>query len=574
MGKYQRLTLAFIIAAVPPILFEKYTFFLYLSANPNFFTFSGYRLWFDLIWFGVAGALSAILLGRKTRLAVLPLLGAAFLLIIIVNAKPFCDPRECYVSSTDGLASLRDFLLLGSLGVTTAAASLKSWFNSTERHGIADPLFQLGVVTLLGYALSFFQLMHIFAGVTAPYPENYLQWFLAGAPSSLTGSMLILDRGNLNGIAAKLLAGSAGVILGLTLAFELPCADCGGNFLPIVSILALAAGFALPACLLEVKWKRSRKKGWIPKGLRKAPTITASAVIILTIVLMWGFFFATNYQASVVNGFVGVKDSSFSPLEVGRAFVYAGGYLAIPRVVSQSVGVNVSFGHTTINQTGYPNDFLSAGVGDQSPNCCKDGLDLAYRADVVMFSNGTEAAVARAWWACDVNIACGGYSWQQLLHLGLVRLPVGALSNWVELEMNWSSPTSVEWFYKMTSANGTSTSWTLFSSFTPPKIQKDYWDAGLFLVGTANLPEEYAYFYQFGVSSAYPINQASWQVFEKCPEIVLNGSWSCIPKAGYTNGDHSFWKVLYTWGRDYPGVVSGLVEPPMALLGAWAVSIS
>ena len=93
------------------------------------------------------------------------------------------------------------------------------------------------------------------------------------------------------------------------------------------------------------------------------------------------------------------------------------GYLAIPRVVSQSVGINVSLGNTTISQNEYPNDFLAAGVGDESPNCCKDGLDLAYRADVIEFSNGTEAVLARAWWACDYIMACGGYSWRQLLHL-------------------------------------------------------------------------------------------------------------------------------------------------------------
>ncbi|MGI0079097.1 MAG: hypothetical protein ACRECH_05685 [Nitrososphaerales archaeon] len=138
-----------------------------------------------------------------------------------------------------------------------------------------------------------------------------------------------------------------------------------------------------------------------------------SATIIITIVILLGTFLVPNYQMSVVNNIGSFQYNSFSPVEVGHSFVYSGGYLAIPRVTTKSVGVTVSFGNTSISSSG--SNFLAAGVGDQSPNCCKDGLDLAYRADAVLFSNGTEALLARAWWACDENIACAGYSWQQLL---------------------------------------------------------------------------------------------------------------------------------------------------------------
>ena len=539
---------AVLVVVIPPILFEKYTFFLYLSASPDFFTFSGYRLWFDLIWFGVSGVFSAIIFNRDGKAAVLPSLIASAIFVLVVNVPPFCDPRECYVSSTDGLAFLRDYLLLAALGISTSAVSLRRWFDKSNRRQVLDVAFELGVVTLLGYALSFFQLMHIFAGVSAPFPENYLQWFLSSATPSVAGSMLILGRGNLGGLIAKLYGGTSGVLLSLLLAIDLPCGDCSGYALSIASILFLAFVFALPAWFLE---KTKRNEMWISR----TTSITAGTVVVITIILMWGFFFVTNYEMSVVNGFSDVSNSSFSQIEVGHAFAYAGGYLAIPRVDSQSVGVNISFGNTTINQSSYPRDFLSAGVGDQSPNCCKDGLDLAYRADLFLFSNGTEAAVARAWWACDVNIACGGYSWQQLLHIGSARLPDNTISNWVNLEMNWSSPTSIDWFYRITyTANHTTSPWVIFSSFTPPKIQNHYWDAGLFYVGSGNLPTGYAYFYQFGVSSAYPIEQSDWHVFISCPDIVLNGSWNCIPRAGFINGAHSMWKVLYTFGRNYPGV--------------------
>ena len=201
----------------------------------------------------------------------------------------------------------------------------------------------------------------------------------------------------------------------------------------------------------------------------------------MAIILLLSLFFTGNYQLSVVNGFSGVSNSTFSPLEVGHTFVYSGGYLAIPRVVSQSVGINVSLGNTTISQNEYPNDFLAAGVGDQSPNCCKDGFDLAYRADVIEFSNGTEAVLARAWWACDYIMACGGYSWQQLLHLGSLDLPAGALSNWIELQMNWTNSQDIQWFYRIHHASNESvTPWILYSSLHSAEDTESLLGCGFF----------------------------------------------------------------------------------------------
>ena len=537
--------LATISVFVPPLIFEKYTFYLYLTASPNFFQFSGDRLWFNIIWFGIGGVISTLLLGRRRKMVILPPILSAAILIIAVNVTPFCEVRECYVSSTDGLAPLRDFLLLAALGIITSAASLKTW--PTSNHKQVDRAFELGIPILVGYALSFFPVLHIFAGVTIAFPSNYLQWFLAGAPAGLAGSMLLLNRGNARGALSKLAAGTLGVTLGIALALEVPCEACSGFTLPVLSIIALSIIFSVPAMLISDKNVSARRRQIIPN-------FTTIATILLTMVLLWGFFLTSNYEVSVVNSFSGVSQPTYSPVEVGHSFAYSAGYLAIPRVVSHAVGVNVSFGNSTLDQSRFPNNFLAAGIGDQSPNCCKDGLDLSYRADAMEFSNGTEAVVARAWWACDVNMACGGYSWQQLLHFGSLAIPNGSLSHWVELEMNWTSPTLIQWFYRINLNSSYSTPWVAFSSFVPPKIQNHYWDAGLYYVGEGNQPTFWAYFYQFGVSSAYPISSQDWHVYVKCPSIVLNGSWNCIPKAGYVNGVHSFWKVIYTFGGNYPGV--------------------
>lgn len=536
------------IVSAPPIVFEKLTYYYYATGSRLFGTYSGDRFWFDIIWFCVAGAIACIIVGRNSKSVVLPPLFGSLLFILWIYVWPLCTMKECYISSTDGLGPLRDFLIFGSLATITSASCMKSW-NQRGTHSMVDSVFQLGVTAAVGFALSFFPVMHIFAGVSAGYPLNYLQWFLAGAPAGLAGSMLMLGRGIIKGAAAKLSAGLAGVILCIGLAVEIPCEDCSGYSISIASILLLCVAFTIPAILLELGY---RKRALLPVGIAKRmPNIITIVTIAVTITLLLSLIFVGNYQQSVVNTFPGVSSTGFSPLEVGHAFVYSAGYLAIPRVVTESVGINVSLGNTTIGD--YPNNFLAAGVGDQSPNCCKDGLDLAYRADVIEFSNGTEGVLARAWWACDYIMACGGYSWQQLLHIGIVDLPPGTLSNWVELQMNWTASNDVQWFYRIHSVdNGTTTPWTLYSSFTPPKIENDYWDAGLF--GGGNHPISYAFFYQFGVSSAYPIKSGDWQVFVQCPNIVLNGTRSCIPAASYINGSQSFWKTLYTFGETYQGM--------------------
>ncbi|MGI0079098.1 MAG: hypothetical protein ACRECH_05690 [Nitrososphaerales archaeon] len=96
--------------------------------------------------------------------------------------------------------------------------------------------------------------------------------------------------------------------------------------------------------------------------------------------------------------------------------------------------------------------------------------------------------------------------------------------------------------------------WISYSVFVPPSIQNHYFDAGLYYVGEGNHPLRYAYFYQFGVSSAYPIENSDWNVVFECPKLAINGSLTCLPSAAFISGVHSFWKVLYTFGESYSGL--------------------
>ena len=146
-----------------------------------------------------------------------------------------------------------------------------------------DVAFQLGVVTLMGFALSFFPIMHIFAGVSVPYPLNYLQWFLAVPSRVWRGSMLILDRSNIFGGLGILFSGISGVLLALVLAVELPCEDCSGYPVAITSIIFLALLFTIPALLLGRKITTWRKTLSRLEGLyRRAPGIVASVSITIS----------------------------------------------------------------------------------------------------------------------------------------------------------------------------------------------------------------------------------------------------------------------------------------------------
>jgi hypothetical protein len=540
---------AFLVVFVPPLVFEKYTFYLYSTVSPFFFGYSGRRFWFDMGWFIGASALSAIIVGRRRWISLFVPTTASLAFTLSVWVAPFCPIKECYVSSTDGLGFLRDFLFFASLGVLACNATLsadgmcfRNWLRKRQ-------IIYLSIISgLLAFVLSFFPLVHIFAGVSVPYPLNYLQWFLACAAPAFTGSFLFTERSRRNalhiGSVLFFIAGISGVIANIALDISLPCEACSDYVVSVGSIIIvtltssllgiLAGRLAIPSISSSAKYIRRS-------------TLVMTIVILGTIILLIAFYYTVSYEASVVN-VIGpnVSNTTFSPLEIGTSFVYGAGYLATPEVRPPAVGVSVDFGNSSISND--PSNFLAAGVGDQSPNCCTDGIDLSYRADAILFTNGSEALIARTWWACDVNMACGGYSWQQLLHYGVYELPPRTLSNQVDLQMNWTgSPRQVNWYYRVHySNNGSVTPWILYNYYVPPKIDNHYFDAGQCCGNVL--------FYQFGISNAREIMSNSWSVIMSCPDLIENGAWTCIQHAGFVDGLHSYWKIVYTWGSNYSGL--------------------
>jgi hypothetical protein len=491
--------------------------------------------------------MTAVIMGRKGRLALLVPFASAALFVVIVYVVPLCETRECYVSSTDGLTPVRDFLFFGSLCfLKLNAARSKSPASLSTRWNLLYVFFHS---TLVGFVLSFFPITHIFAGVSAPYSFNYFQWFLAWGPPAFLSSMIALQeiQASAKSVSFPFLCGLSGLSLCLALEATLPCQGCSGYGLSIGSIVglgALSSGAGIIFGKISLRRVSLGERLWI-----HSTQIVASGIIVLLVLVFLFISLGPTFETSTTDQLSGVANTRFSPFEVGSAFPYAGGYLAIPKNGTSAVGVTVNFENTSISET--QSNFLAAGVGVQSPNCCKDGIDLAYREDAMLFSNGTAAALARVWWACDNNIVCGGFSWQQLLHIGIAVLPDGTLSNNFDMQMNWTTPTLVSWFYRAQSSNGTIGNWVKYSTFNVPKIQNPYFDVGV--LGSGNSPRYLVFFYQFGISSARAI-RGSWHVTISCPNLILGGSWICAPAANYISGLYSYWKVVYSFGISYPGV--------------------
>lgn len=183
-------------------------------------------------------------------------------------------------------------------------------------------------------------------------------------------------------------------------------------------------------------------------------------------------------------------------------------------------------------------DFVLTGIGAQSPNCCKDGLDYGYRADI-LFTENARYFVARAWETCDQNIGCSAFPWISAMHESTVPLP-GSDSS-VMLAMEWDGRT-VGWYYK---SGG---NWSKYSSFVPPKIENPYFNLGVIWVGNpfSNPGSSRAYFYQAGVSVSDKVQYG--QITFECPSYRDKQGAKHCPQLAAVNGGNSQWKVLWKWG--------------------------
>jgi hypothetical protein len=290
------------------------------------------------------------------------------------------------------------------------------------------------------------------------------------------------------------------------------------------------------------------------------------AAVIIVLILM--VTFVPDATANVVPGDGSGTGLAISGTPVFGPLVYAGGFM--PGAFSRPTGVasTVSFAGTNASSIQADN-FLAAGIGTHSPDCCVDGIDYGYRFDVFLYHDGSERLVAAAWKICDWNIACGGHSWQDLMFFSSGKVTVQPQSN-VRLALEWQNRT-VLWSYSIDQGI-----LQRFTTFTPPVQENPYFHVGtlgnlppgpepprvLYPQGLVNLFSSTQasgfYFFQYGLTSRYPIGHGGWQASFICPSYSVKGvDWTCLSHSDSIQGDQSYWKVFWRWGDPYSNVVAG-----------------
>src|SRR5579885_797701 len=541
---------------IVPYIFELYTFHLYLKRDPVFFSYSGARLWFFLISLLTIGALLGFISRVSGRLLDLgcPVAGiAAAIVILIAVLYQICDSRECYYSGPDGFGWLRLWVLLFAAACTGLFVGLA--FSGTAKQKNVN----LGDST--ASALFFTSIITIFAGY---YPVA----LVSGIPASLPNYILLLASASL---APFVIGGATAAALTGRARFALVCAAITPAilallFLPLhhdkgqISFASLILAAGLPVTLvtfMAVSRKLShRAGGQQDKNSKSAILASATALVFFFIFAVHPYLDAPmNLLADVVKG-----DADDDTLPT----YYSGIYHAANYFSVKAVEVQIGYGNAMQRQLESVPEAspLLAGIGVQSPNCCKDGLDYGYRADV-LFSEGKQYLVARAWETCDQNIACSGVPWESKMYQNVMPLPSNVTN--IVIGMRWSSDTHhmVQWYYRTadvmaeSSHNSSSVSaGSLFGTFAAPAIENPIFNVGVLnmtaLQSLTNPPYGNANFYQLGVTEqndkAYQSNLNETLTFGCLVYYSLDGNRNCASDTRPVFDGDSHWKVLWKWG--------------------------
>lgn len=233
-----------------------------------------------------------------------------------------------------------------------------------------------------------------------------------------------------------------------------------------------------------------------------------------------------------------------------------------------TISSNRTSGNNATNSSN--SDVVLAGIGAQSPNCCKDGLDYGYRADVLFTKEGAKYLVARAWETCDQNAACSCFPWRSVMHESIV--PINDDSNSVSdshlaVAMEWAKDgRTVNWYYRISDNQG----WTKYSSFTAPAIENPYFNLGVSSINDfiptnnrfINSLYEDVNFFQVGIATTTSPSDDPSSVFTggkivfECPAYYdtnnNGGKKHCFSNMAAVSGSDSYWKVLWGWGGSRP----------------------
>ena len=510
--------LPFLWTFVPMYGTERLADYYFLTHNQSFYLISGWRLEVFILSC-LLGSLAAGSFLKSFKLAVITQIAAlasVFFLLYLV-----CDPRVCYSSSPDGLEPFRLGFFLGSVIVSGVSLGLSTRGNASLRR------WESTIVAAAAFAaVSWYPIIFTFAGTgllgpISPWGTMAVIFFVSLSTSSGASKYLPGFVSSFLPIATILLvfAISAGI-----------ASQYSGSLGPLV---LLTAATAVVGSTLGAVLAKSRRTSRVRSSLA-----TSGFAVAIILVLIMTLVIVPDAVAGVV------PSGSSQRYSIGTP-VYAGAYMYAPQGHTLGAGINVTFdlGDPGIIPVG---NFLSGGIGIHGAGCCVDGIDYAYRYDAYLFHNGSTSLLASAWEACDDNLACGGHSWKALIFSKALQLDGIGTGGTLALRMQWVGE-GVVWSYGI--GESKFVNMTLFE--TPPEENKNF-NTGI-SGGVSLSSQKEAFFYQFGVMSAKPF-EAGWNIHFECPSLFDGVKWSCIDHARALTGSNSYWKVIWRWGEDYPGI--------------------
>lgn len=499
---------------VPPYLVELATEHYFLDHSPVYSFLSSFRLPFFIAYIG----LSSVIVGRKSKSLALAWLSYAVCLAGLYSLLYLgCDPRVCYSRGIDGLEPLRSYSFFLAEGSSILAFGFGARRTTRNESMIGSAASY--------FALAYYPVMFTVAGAKvltplSPFPVLGMLLVL-----SFVVSVRTLSLGE--GWKAALALPVVDYLVLSALSFGI-APQYEGQALGAITLLLVPA---VAGSLLGA----SRFFGRSGAGLRLAWSKVSTVILILFLVLS----FVVVTPDAVAGTAPRMDIASYHFLTP----VVAGGFNSATNFVTTGVASNFTFQGTEPASIQTDN-FLAAGIGVHSSNCCVDGIDYGYRSDVFLYHNGSQVFAASAWEICDTIIACGGHPWKHLMFFSSVRLNA-SLGQSFRLSMQWDNGSCL-WHY------GTDAGDRVLATFRPPSQENTDFDAGWLGPSTAPSPGGFPFF-QFGIMSAYPIGHGGWEVGASCPSTLSGGKWKCLGDVAFFQGDISFWKALWRWGEDYPG---------------------
>ena len=531
----------------PAYLFERANFWFGQTNNGYwYYQFSQTRLEADAVSFALGGILVAYLL--RPRWAVIQaFLSASLIYVLFYTACPtyMAGPiwrSECYSVGPDGLAGVRLCAMMFSFAALPAI--IRTSYKEDKLNNRLRPWIAILGAFITSVVTTWFPLTAWFSGVTYLPPLVPFQAALLFGVSEIAVGIQAAKISR--SILVAMLSGVTSALFLSGFLWPLPCPSCDRSLLLL--IIPSWGFFASIGGVLELGLPRNLSIGPLSRFDPRLEDIRRVGIAVVLLFSLWTLVSFGFWDPSVL------YSDSISPgagqLTLGApTYPYVAGYYNSTQYRICCVQIGVSFTKVDLKALA-PNNFLMAGMGVQSPNCCIDGWDFGWRADLFVLPNGTQVVSGSTWETCDGNANCGGVMWQHLRYHAQHTINPADISTPVYLRMMWQYDQPnwhADWYY-----NYTGQPWTKFGSFVPDFREGHYFDIGI--VGVGNYPSAYAFFYQFGVASKTPVS--GWSVQLLYPSFVHpDGSWRVMERANIIQGWHSFWKANYRWGGEpYNGV--------------------